>query len=197
MSSLQLIEETLQRTVRRMRLERTWQSLWRGFLFGAALFLVVFVTYKIAPIPVVAVSAAALAGLLVTLTFGIVAACRKISSTDAARFVDSRKQLKERLSTALEISRSASGDAAWRDLVIADAAAHVNGVEPRKLIPLSLPALGRWALLLAVLAAGLGFIPEYRTKTFVERKAEQANIKETGKQLAALTRQNLVQHPPV
>src|SRR5258708_6425017 len=104
MSSLQLIEETLHRTVRRLRLQRAWHAFWRGLLFGAGFWLLVFVTYKISPIPVVAVYGAAIVGALVPLTFAIAAAFQKISSADAARFVDSRKQLKERLSTALEIS---------------------------------------------------------------------------------------------
>jgi len=196
MSSVQLIENTLKKTARRIRLARMWQALWRGLLIGGAIWLLVFAVYKLAPIPVMALWAAGGVALLIPITLSIVAACRNISSLETARFIDARKQLKERLSTALELSGSSSGDGAWKELVISDAARHAGDIDARQLLPLSLPAVSRWALLVLALGAGLGFIPEYRTKAFIEKKEQQANIRETGKQLALLTRQNLAQRPP-
>src|SRR5713101_6781327 len=113
MSSVQLIENTLKKTARRIRLARTWQALWRGLLLGGALWLVVFAVYKLAPIPNWSLYAGGAVALLIPITFSIVAGCRKISPLETARFVDARKQLKERLSTALEMSGSSSGDGAW------------------------------------------------------------------------------------
>src|SRR4029077_1729080 len=54
----------------------------------------------------------------------------------------------------------------------------------------------RWALLVLALAAGLGFVPEYRSKAFVQKKADEKIIKEAGKQVADLTRRELQQRPP-
>src|SRR2546426_9922276 len=45
--------------------------------------------------------------------------------------------------------------------------------------------------------SGLGFVPEYRSKSYLQKKADQANIKEVGKQLAELTRHDLQKRPPV
>jgi len=54
----------------------------------------------------------------------------------------------------------------------------------------------RWALLVLALSVGLGFVPEYRSKNFLRKKAEQQVIKEVGRQLADLTRRNLEKRPP-
>jgi len=197
MSSLQVIEDTLKRTSRRVRLERMWQALWRGLLIGGAFWFIVFAVYKLAPIPVATLYIGASLALLVPLVWALVAGARKISLLETARFVDSRKELKERLSTALEISGSTVGASEWRDLVISDAARHVNGIEARQLVPLRFPVASRWALLIFVLGVGLGFVPEYRSKAYVDKKQEQANIRETGKQLTELTRHTIAQHPPV
>src|SRR5262249_19632459 len=59
-----------------------------------------------------------------------------------------------------------------------------------------LPKVTRWALLILALGAGLGFVPEYRSKSFLQKKADQQNIKETGRQLAELTRHNLEKRLP-
>jgi len=196
MSSLQLIEETLKRTARRIRLARMWQAFWRGLLMGGALWLAIFTIYKLAPIPVWCLYAAGAVALLIPLILSVVAGCRKMSQLETARFVDARKQLKERLSTALEISHSPSGDPGWKELVISDAAQHLSGIDARQLLPFNLPAIGRWALIVIALGAGLGFVPEYRTQAYTDKKQQQANIRETGKQLAQLVRQNLTQRPP-
>src|SRR2546426_8622828 len=45
--------------------------------------------------------------------------------------------------------------------------------------------------------SGLGFVPEYRSKSYLQKKADQANIKEVGKQLAELTRHDLQKRPPM
>ena len=38
----------------------------------------------------------------------------------------------------------------------------------------------RWALLALAMAAGLGFVPEYRSKAFVQKQADAKVIKEVG-----------------
>jgi DNA repair exonuclease SbcCD ATPase subunit len=47
-----------------------------------------------------------------------------------------------------------------------------------------------------VLSVGLGFVPEYRTKTHLQEQKDKVNVKEVGKELADLTRKELVQRPP-
>src|SRR4051812_9192860 len=195
MNSLQVIEATLKRTARRIRLERMWHGLWRGLLLGGGVWLIAFALYKLAPVPVAALYASAAGALLIPIVWAVACGCRKMSLFQTARFVDSRKELKERLSTALEMSATPA-DSAWKELIVSDAAQHVKDVDARKLLPLTLPRISRWAFLVLALGVGIGFVPEYRTKAYVEKKQAQANIRETGKQLAALTRQNLAQRPP-
>ena len=55
----------------------------------------------------------------------------------------------------------------------------------RRLVPFHLPKVTRWALVVLVLVAGLGFVPEYRSKNYLKKKAEEQNIKDIGKQLVA------------
>src|SRR5207249_4109306 len=69
--------------------------------------------------------------------------------------------------------------------------------DPRKSLPYHLPRIARWSLILLVLAATLGFVPEYRSKASLQKKKEAQIIKETGKQLAELTRRTLERRPPV
>jgi hypothetical protein len=120
---------------------------------------------------------------------------RKPQLQDVARWVDVRQHLKERMSTALEVA-SGPETGTWRDLVVNDAAQHAKEIDPRKLVPFHLPRASRWALVVLALGAGLGFVPEYRSKTYQQKQAEQQNIKETGRQLAELTKRNLEHRPP-
>jgi hypothetical protein len=120
----------------------------------------------------------------------------RIPLPQVARWVDGREHLQERLSTALEVAAE-QGGGTWRELVVSDAAGRAKALKPHQLVPFHLPhRIVRWALPLLVLTAGLGFVPEYRSKSYRQQTAEQANIKETGRQLAALTRHDLQKRPP-
>src|SRR6185503_1032298 len=101
MSQLELIEQTRKRTARRIRLERMWRALWQGLLIGGAVWLALVGAYKLAPLPVWSLYAAASTGAGIVLIFVVLAGFRKMSLAETARFVDSRRQLKEWLSTAL------------------------------------------------------------------------------------------------
>jgi hypothetical protein len=120
---------------------------------------------------------------------------RKTPLREAARWVDGSQHLKERLSTALEISTQADSSH-WSQLVVNDAAEHARGLDTRKLVTFSLPKVTRWALLVMALTVGLGFVPEYRSKSYLKKQAEQQNIKDVGRQLAELTRHSLQTRPP-
>ncbi len=196
MSELQAIETALQKAGQRRRLERALNGLAHGALLGIALLVLALVIYKLLPLPawLIPVSGA----LAVTLALGgmIRGAWRTMSLLETARWVDERRTLKERLSTALEMSGSRAPED-WKKLLIADAAEHARSLDPKTLIPLGFPRAARWALLVAVVAAGLGFVPAYRSKAHVQKQQDAANIKDVGKNLSELMRRELVQKPPV
>lgn len=195
MSELQTITETLERAARRRRSERALRGLWRGLLVGAVVWLVALVVFKLAPVPISILVWSGLTALACPLVGFIIGFWRKPGLTETARWVDVKQNLKERMSTALEFS----GDdhaGTWRELVLHDAVTHANEIDPRRLVPIRLTHATRWALLVLALAAGLGFVPEYRSKAFVQKQADAKIIKEAGKQVADLTRRELQQRPP-
>ena len=195
MSELQVIESTLQRAARRRRLANALRGLWLGLLAGSLLWLVALGVYKLAPIPVATIwwtGAVALA----CPPFGfLLGGWRKPTLPATARWLDVQQDLKERLSTALEIGAT-ENHSSWGQLVVSDAAAHVGEIDPRRLVRFSLSKAARWAVLVLVLAVGLGFVPEYRSKKHLQQLADAKNIKEVGKQLADLTRRDLAQRKP-
>lgn len=194
-NELEMIRSTLAQTARRRKLAHALTGLWKGTLVGAALLLAGLGAYKIAPIPPESLfwvgGASALAALI-----GFVSGWMKpVTLMDTARWVDGQKRFQERLSTALEMSES-SLDEHWKALVVSDAAARLKEVEPRQLLPFSLNRASKWALALLLITATLGFVPEYRTPAYVQKKKDAEIIKDAGKQLVELTRRTLEQRPP-
>jgi hypothetical protein len=195
MSELQIIESAVQSAARRRRSARALRGLWQGLLVGAIISLLLFGLYHIQPLPMWTLLAAALAPFPFMLLGFVIGGWRKPGFNEMARWLDGRQHLQERLSTALEVSKEPE-TSTWRELVVTDAAQHAKGLDPRRLMPFSLPKATRWALLVLALCAGLGFVPEYRSKTYLQKKADDQTIKEVGKQLADLTRRNLEKRPP-
>jgi hypothetical protein len=195
MSELQIIQSALERAARRRRWARALRGLWQGLLVGAILSLLLIGAYHLLPLPLWILAAAALIPLPCMLAGLLIGGWRKPLLSEVARWVDGRQQLKERLSTAIELA-SQPGTGSWRDLIVTDAAEHVKGLDPRRLVPFSLSRASRWALVILVLGAGLGFVPEYRSKNFKQKQTDQQNIKEAGRQLAELTRRNIQNRPP-
>ena len=173
MSELQFIEQTLQQAARRRRAERAFRGLCQGLLIGACIWLVALAIYKVRPIPVQTLwVAGGLAIASIPIGF-IVGGWRRNTLTETARWVDGRTKLQERLSTALEMAGSGGMPENWRELLVTDAASHAKGLDARKLVAFSLPRTTRWALLTLALAAGLGFVPEYRSKAYLQKQTEQ------------------------
>lgn len=195
MSELQVIQSALEGAARRRRSARALRGLWRGLLVGAILSLTLAAVYHLFPLPLWALIAIALIPFPCLLAGFIVGGWRKPSLPEVARWVDSRQHLQERLSTALEVSGT-EATGAWRDLVLADAAGHAQGLDPRRLLPFSLPRAGRWALLVLILGATLGFVPEYRSKEYLRKQNDRENIKQAGRQLVALTKHSLDKRSP-
>lgn len=194
MSELQVIQTTLERAVTRRRWARALRGLWLGLLVGASFTLLTLGLYHLLPWPVGILTWAALMPLPCMALGFLIGGWRKPGLKQAARWLDGRQHLQERLSTALEVSSQEAGS--WRDLIISDAAHHASSLDPRKLLPLHLPKTTRWALVLLALAAGLGFVPEYRSKNARQKKADEQNIKDSGRLLAELTRHNLERRAP-
>lgn len=195
MSELQIITETLERAAQRRRTQRALRGLWRGLLIGALCWLTALVVYKLAPIPASSLLWIGLAALLCPLIGLIAGGWRKPGLTETARWVDVQQNLKERMSTALEVA-SDEKTGTWRELVMSDAVSHANEIDARRLVPLHLTRAARWSLLVLALGAGLGFVPEYRSKAFAQKQADEKVIKEAGKNVADLTRRELQQRPP-
>jgi hypothetical protein len=195
MSDLQAIQSALETTSRRRRWQNGIDRLWLGLLIGSLLWLVTLVLYKFLPLPV----ETPLVGGALALCSVIVAFCvgffRKATVAESARWLDQRQHLQERLSTALEVSAKPT-DAEWQRLLLADAARQIQKLDPRKLLPFSLPRAARWSVLVLAIGAGLGFVPEYRSAKLVQKQKEQENIKAVGQQLAELARRSLTNRPP-
>jgi len=196
MSELQIIESALEQAACRRRWARALRGLWQGLLAGAVLSLLLIGAWHLLPLPLWTLTIATLVPLLCAVAGLIIGGWRKPGLSEVARWVDGRQHLQERLSTALEVA-SGTNAGNWRDLVVTDAADHIKGVDLRRLVPFRLPRATRWALVILALGAGLGFVPEYRSKSYLQKQAEQQNIKEIGKQLADLTRHSLEKRPPV
>lgn len=195
MSDLEAIQNVLTRADRRRRSQRAWNGFWQGLFIGAVIWLAAMATYKLAPIPVsILIGAAALALLCVVAGF-LQGWFQKSTLLETARCVDDRQRLQERLSSALELAR-AGGNENWRTLLVADAARFAAKIDPRKIFPYQLPRTTRWALLVLVLGASLGFVPEYRSKDYLAKKQDAAVIKDIGKRIVEVTHRNLEQRPP-
>jgi hypothetical protein len=195
MSDLQVLQQTLDRTVARARLVRAWRGLWRGMLVGAVVYLACLSAYKLAPVPW-AVVQAGLVGGLVAMVAGLVWGLgHRVTTDEAARFLDLRAGLKERLSTALEMAKQGKDDR-WAQLLIADASASARTVDARRVLPFELPSFSRWVVLALALGAGLGFIPEYRTKAQQQQAQDAGVIKDAGKNLVQVTKREVAERKP-
>jgi hypothetical protein len=193
MSEFQVIKSTLATAASRRRWERAWRGCWIGLFGTAVLWLVVLGLYKVLPLPTRILAAAGLAGLVLPALGLVIGGWRKSSLEETARWVDLRQHLKERLSTALEISPSGTE---WSQLLLRDAALHAQAVDARRLVPFRLPRVTRWALVVLAVAAGLGFVPEYRSRAYLQKKSDAVVIQDVGRHLAELTRRSLTNRPP-
>ena len=137
MSDIQIIQTALGKAARRRRWARALRGLWHGLLVGAVISLLVVAAFHILPLPVWTVFAAAFVPLPCMLLGLVLGGWRKLPLSEVARWLDGRRHLQERLSTALEV---ASGpDTRWRELVLTDAVEHTKEIDPRQLVPFHLP----------------------------------------------------------
>jgi hypothetical protein len=121
---------------------------------------------------------------------------RTVTLAQTARWIDGKQKLQERLSTAMEMAKTERDQGEWKTLIVTDAAKVASALNPKELLPFRFPKLTRWALVLVVLGVGLGFVPEYRSRSFLLAKQDSEAIKQTGRELASLTKKNLQARPP-
>lgn len=195
MSELQIIQETLARAATRRRWARALRGLWSGLLVGAVLWLLALVIFKLTPVAPAFLLGSGLAALLCPVAGFVAGGWRKPALGDTARWVDVKQNLKERMSTALEFAGDEKSGT-WRDLVLNDAVNHAQEINPRQLVPFHLTRAARWAVLLLALAAGLGFVPEYRSQAYRQKQTDAKVIQQVGKQVAELARREIQQRPP-
>jgi hypothetical protein len=195
MSELDRIENLVGQAARRRRWLRGWEGLWRGVVLGGTVWLVGLGVYKLLPVPWAVVLAAGAVGLLAMVLGFATGGWRRERLIDAALWLDRRERLKERLSSALVAGRDPRAGE-WGRLVIEDAARHTEGVDIRRMLPVRLPKASRWALLVLALTAGLGFVPEYRTKAYRQRQREREAVREAGRNLAELAKRTLERRTP-
>jgi predicted nucleic acid-binding Zn-ribbon protein len=196
MSEFEVIQSAIESAARRRRRARALDGIWVGLLVGAAVSFLMAGLYHVLPLPLWVAWSAALAPLPCVVAGVIIGGWRKSGLAETARWVDGRRHMQERLSTALEVA-SDERAGRWRELVVRDAAEHLRDFDSNQLVTYRLPArIARWTVLLLVLTFALGFVPEYRSKATLQKVADRQNIRETGRQLADLTRRDLQKRAP-
>ena len=195
MATLNSIDSAVGQTARRLRWLKGWSGLWKGALIGAGFYLLALIVFKLAPIPAAVVRIAGGAASLFTVVGFVAGYWRRVSEAEAARWLDEREGLQQRLATALEVSKQ-DRDSAWKTLVVSDASAAAAKIQPARLLPVGLPRMARALVLVLAVIAALGFVPEYRSRAHVQKQADAAVIREVGRQLVTLTRKSVEQRPP-
>jgi hypothetical protein len=196
MSELRAIKDTLRRTAARRRLDRGLRGLWRGLFLAACAWLTAVAAYKLLPLPAALPLYALLLPPLGAAAGFLAGFWRRPGLAETARWVEERRQLEQRVSTALELAGRPDRADRWTSLVVQDAARALRDLDARRLLPLHLPVLARWTVLLLAALLVLGFVPEYRTAGWKKRQQETAVIRDTGRKLAEVVRRDLERRPP-
>jgi len=168
--------------------------MWKGLWVGVCLWVGLVAVYKVYPVSIQVLPLGGLLVVLGALAGGVLGGWRGTPPIETARWLDQERRLQERVSTALELGGQAPGE--WSALVVADAARHMGRLDFRRMLPLRVPVLSRWVLLALVLGVGLGFVPEYRTRDWVQRQRDQESVQEAGKNLADVSRRLLEKRAP-
>jgi hypothetical protein len=195
MNELSALRLAVHRTASRRRLDLGLQGLWKGLAAGIFFWLALVALHKIAPIP----NEWAEFGWIVTLLTAAAGfawgARRAVPDLLAARLLESRHPLHQRLSTALQVADRSPHDP-WAPLIIADAAKSLHGLEIPRLLPFRLPTVARALPLVLAAVIGLGFVPEYRSANYRRAQKDATLIRDTGRKMAALVRREVERREP-
>ena len=196
MREKQVIDAKIAAAARRRKLQWGWQNMWLGLLIGVCLWLASLSVYKLAPVPQTTLLWAGVIGLALPLAGLLFGLAKRFAGSDTARWLDLEIGLKERLSTAVEMSDISAKNSAWSALVISDAAKAAGKIEPGKLLPLRLPKVCHWTLLVLAACVGLGFVPEHRSQAHLDQQRDSAIIEDVGQNLTELTKLQVQLSPP-
>ena len=196
MREKQVIDAKIAAAARRRKLQWGWQNMWLGLLIGVCLWLASLSVYKLAPVPQTTLLWAGVIGLALPLAGLLFGLAKRFAGSDTARWLDREIGLKERLSTAVEMSDISAKNSAWSALVISDAAKAAGKIEPGKLLPLRLPKVCHWTLLVLAACVGLGFVPEHRSQAHLDQQRDSAIIEDVGQNLTELTKLQVQLSPP-
>ena len=196
MSEKKVIDAKIAAAARRRKLQWGWQNMWLGLLIGVCLWLASLSVYKLAPVPQTTLLWAGVIGLALPLAGLLFGLAKRFAGSDTARWLDLEIGLKERLSTAVEMSDISAKNSAWSALVISDAAKAAGKIEPGKLLPLRLPKVCHWTLLVLAACVGLGFVPEHRSQAHLDQQRDSAIIEDVGQNLTELTKLQVQLSPP-
>ncbi len=192
MKDRKFIEEKLRRAGNRRRWHQSWIGLWKGFFWGALLWLVTLVVFKLLPIPFASLAWAAAGWGLIALVGWCWHLFKPVNLEETAQWVDDQCGLKERFTAVLEFKEKEH----WGNVILNDAKQFIERIQPRNLVRFHLPSIAKWSVLVLAMSAGLGFVPEYRTQAYLEKQREEAIIKSTGEHLVKFIRQEIKERPP-
>lgn len=172
---------------RRMRLQVAIRAATLVLLATSVIWTILLGCSKFFLLPPWLVPALLVAGGALTFVWAAIAAGRGPTLFDAAKLVDRRLGLKDRLSTLFELDRQAD-HSEIAGLLRRDTAKHVQHLAPRELAPLSLPRHARWTLAALGLAAVVVFLPEVGLDQRMKKVAENERIKGQGERLQLMVR---------
>ena len=187
MKDRKFIEEKLKRAGNRRRWHQSWVGLWKGFFWGALLWLTTLVIFKLLPIPFSSLAWAGIAWTAMTVIGLLWNLIKPIDLSETAQWVDDQCGLKERFTAVLEFQEKEH----WGNVILNDAKSFLDRIQPKNLIKFHLPSLAKWSVIILAVSAGLGFVPEYRTEAYLEKQREEAVIKSTGEHLVKFIRQEI------
>ena len=184
------VVQRVRETARRLRLRRGWQTGWVGALWGLGGLVLLVGTSKLLPLPRAIVSwGAMLPGITTSLGF-LWGWSRHVDPIHAARWLDARLGLQERIATALEIPPG-NLDEGWQPLVLGDAATRCETLEPHRLIPLRIPRIARWTAVPVLILGALVFIPEHRSTNQLQAQTDAQAVRSAGRDLSEIARKSL------
>jgi len=156
MGESQAIEVLVRRVAREVRQRRAEHHALRGAFWGvtAAAALLVFKS----ALGLLALAAALGVGAVGLLAGALVGLTRRVDPADAARLADRAFRLDDRVATALEWAERPDRTPLV-ELLVADTAARLAALEPRRVVRRLIPAEGRWLPVPVVAALALALAP--------------------------------------
>jgi hypothetical protein len=143
------IEKLLRRVRVELRLRRAERGAWRGAFWGALAAVAVLATKGSIGAPAVPLALALLG--VGALAGALLGACRRVDALEAARLADCALRFDDRVATSLEYA-GRSERSSLVDALLADTAARLEALPPRRMVARVVPREGR-ALALPVLGA--------------------------------------------